>query len=154
MAGLEVGIAIPALLDACVKVVKGVQDIRGKFKTAPLIMLSVAAECSSLHTVLSELEDLQLRLQSISDEERQKRFLGSLRVLSSSCGLVLSALEENLNRILEARWDIEDAETAVKSQTTWQKTKFIFNEGEFKELLNLLRGYESSLSMTLNTLQK
>ncbi|PGG99379.1 hypothetical protein AJ80_09375 [Polytolypa hystricis UAMH7299] len=142
---LSITVSISSLLVACAQVVKVASDIRGKYKTASLTISSIATECVTVTTALSHLQMLAIRRAEFFDSNTINMF----DCVITGCKLTLSVLDEYIMEISAGGTDTY----GPGRMTTKSKAKVIWNEAEMRELLQQLRGHESSLNLLLTVMQ-
>jgi hypothetical protein len=140
--------SVVSLLFGCAKVIKYVYDVRGKFKRAPLALVSIASECSTIHVILTQLEQIEAELGQI---DHRKQFLQSLSVVTSSCSLTLGCVEDILEEVLGETPD-EGTDVLSQAEGTTVRAKFLMQEEELKELLGQLREYRNGMGIMLTTI--
>ncbi|PGH13662.1 hypothetical protein AJ79_03510 [Helicocarpus griseus UAMH5409] len=136
---LSITASISGLLVACAQVVKIASDVRGKYKTASLTISSIATECVTVTTALSHLQVLVIRRADSFDSNTANMF----ECVITGCKLTLSVLDEYIMEL-----SLDHGELTSKN-----KAKVVWNESEMKELLQQLRGHESSLNLLLTVMQ-
>jgi hypothetical protein len=138
-------LAITPLLLGCKKVIKIIQDVRTKCKTAPLTMISIATECSTVSTALSQL-------QFLSQGEGREHIMHSIEASILGCTLTLSVLEEY---IMGLQSSIEDSILKATNQAGMMaKAMVVWKEDEMKELLQQLQSHQINLKILLTVLQR
>ncbi|KAK2756183.1 hypothetical protein FQN54_005591 [Arachnomyces sp. PD_36] len=142
---LSITTSVASLLVACSQVVRIATDIRGKYKTASLTISSIATECGTVTTALSHLQVLAITRPEPFDSNTTNMF----ECVMTGCKLTLSVLEEYVTELSEGATDMS---TPVP-MTVKSKAKVVWNEPEMKELLQQLRGHQSSLTLLLTVLQ-
>ncbi|MCJ1393744.1 hypothetical protein MMC18_006620 [Xylographa bjoerkii] len=139
-------VAIASLVMKCASIVKAAQDVRGRYKAATLTISSMATECVTVSTALSHLQNLAINDNGSVDVD----VVNTLETVVIGCTLTISVLDEY---ILELTTDKSVLKSADSSSKWTTKVKVLWNEAEMRELLQQLRGYQSSITLLLTVLQ-
>lgn len=128
------------------KVVKLLHELHGTIEDAPLLLTSIINECTLIYTSLGVLHDLQVRSVE-SDAYDADPVVSTFDIAFTSCALILSVLERDVQSCLRANKDPLD-EGAVK------RAKVVLKKDHLQELIGQLRGQSQGLTLLLNTLQR
>src|ERR1700712_4628746 len=85
---------ITPLLSTCTKIVKILHDVGKKFKRAPLMMTSIASECSLIHVALAQLRNFDWSAMSTYGDVRGEQLTRTTEAIILGCTLTLSVIEE------------------------------------------------------------
>jgi hypothetical protein len=140
--------AIVPVLIGCTKIIDTLHNVRTRFKRAPLALSAIGQQCSAVHTVLSQLQQIELSLKDMDPADYRKQTLQSLRVQTSSCRLTLFTIEDILEELIGESLDGMDVLSEAENSTSL-KAKFLIQEAEIKELVEQLKGYQSSMTSIL-----
>lgn len=153
VAGLVIGIVPLAL--GCTKIIRMVQDVRTKYKRAPLVMTSIATECSTMSVALSQLNYVDFRgmLTSTAREPNSlNQVLQSIDAVIIGCSLTLSVIEDTIVELQDSNDD--SGEGSEQTLGRLSKARIVWHEDEMKELLQQLRGYQLNLTTLLTVIQR
>ena len=139
-------VAITSLVMKCASIVKAAQDVRGRYKAATLAISSIATECVAVSTALSHLQSL-----TINDGSVDADVVNTLETVVIGCTLTISVLDEYILELIADNNVLKTADVTTKWTT---KVKFLWNEAEMKELLQQLRGHQSSITLLLTVLRR
>jgi hypothetical protein len=138
---------ISPLLSTCTKIVKILQDVGKKFKRAPLMMTSIATECSLIHVALGQLRDFDWPSMESYDDGRLEVMIRSTEAIVLGCTLTLSVIEEYA---IELQDYVEGAPLSPTEQMgIMTRVRVLWKEDEMRELLLQLRGYQTGLTNLL-----
>lgn len=145
---LSAASSIASVMIGCAKVVKVAHDIRGKYKGASVTIASIATECATVRTGLSQLQKVATKTNDF-DEDTADTF----ETVILGCTLTMSVLNDYVAELTESMGEV-NAEVGIAQPSRMAKMKLLWNESEMKELLHQLRGHQSSITMLLTTLQR
>jgi len=151
VAGLALAIAPLAI--SCTKCIRIIQDVRTKYKRAPLTMASIASECSTVSVALSQLHYIEFPLSGARDGNGTiNPVVQSLDAVMMGCTVALSLIEDHLTDFRVVTEEASDDGQALLGKMA--KVKFVWNEDEVKELLQQLRGYQLNLTTLLSVMSR
>ncbi len=141
---LSIVASASALVFASVKVVKGLSDIRERYKAAAAMIASISSECMILHIALSQIQKLALIGSFFDRLSSQLDLEDSLELALLSCTQTFSALEEEI-RELSPKGEQRDDH--------FLRLKYLWNEETMREILMQLRSQQNALSVLLTAIQ-
>ena len=148
----SVFVSATGLLGACAGIAKTLNDCRGKYSRADSTVISIAAECTIVSATLSRIgqiakEDpagLASRLKtnnSLEDNQLDANLQGALEC----CDLTLTALGDTLQKCSVKR---------PGDLLTWKgKVKYLWNEQELQDRLQMLRHLSQAMAGLLAAIQ-
>ncbi|KAH0534119.1 hypothetical protein FGG08_007277 [Glutinoglossum americanum] len=136
--------SITSLVVGCAKIVQIAQGAYGIHKAASLTISSISTECVAVSASLSYLQSLVVGNSGSLDPHIANAF----ETVIVGCTLTLSVLNEY---IMELAANKEVLDMAPASRMA--KAKLMWNESEMKELLQQLRGHQSSITLLLTVLR-
>ncbi|KAM7186690.1 hypothetical protein V8F33_011677 [Rhypophila sp. PSN 637] len=128
----------------CLSVVKKLNDIREKYKDAPVVVVSI---CSESNVILASLTQMQMPLlQKKTLADLPPELPAVLDQAATGCMVVFSCLELEMQRM--------DSGTSQSARLPWKaRFRFIWNETKLNELLGALRGQQAAVNLFLQLLQ-
>lgn len=142
----DLALVIPSLLAGFVNVMRGIDRLRKEVASAPLMMVSVAKQCSTISSAIARLQSLNLQ-DAAAFEAQHHRIVHILETIMIGCKGTLSLIEEYTMH----PWASEEESpngNAKQSKLT-ATTESVWEGEEMSELLSQLKGYKKSLSMLL-----
>ena len=143
----DLALAIPSLLAGCENVTRGIDRLRRQVASAPLVMVSIAEQCSTIRSAIARLQSLNLQDAAAfrAQHRRLIHLLGSIMIGSKG---TLSLIEEY---IMDPCVSEEQSRNGDSEQSQVTATRVSFSEAEeMRELLSQLNGYQNSLSELLD----
>lgn len=138
---------ITPLLTTCTKIVKILHDVGKRFKRAPLMMTSIATECSLIHVALAQLGNFDWSAVSTSVDGRLEQMTRSTEAVILGCTLTLSVIEEYA---IELQEYVDGSPVSPTEQMgIMARVRVLWKEDELRELLLQLRGYQTGLTNLL-----
>jgi len=138
---------ITPLVQTCTKIMRTLQDVAKKFKRAPLMMTSIASECSLIHVALTQLRDFDWANISAQGDNRLEQMTRATETVILGCTLTLSVIEEYA---IELQEYVEGSTLSPTEQMGFMsRVRVFWKEDEMRELLLQLRGYQSGLTELL-----
>ncbi len=137
----------------CLSTTKSLYDLRGKYKDAPLIIVSICSETSVISASLAQIQSLLLQRQHTADPVRPQPELPALLldVLDQAligCKVVLSCLD------LEMRPILEGEPGSSPPAAGWRaRARLVWNENKLSELLGALRGQQTAIGLVIQLFQ-
>lgn len=148
-----IALAIPPLLAQCGKLVKRCYDAQLRLRNAPHSLASIITECNAISFNLSEVQFLGVQELGYLSSEHKLNFQAQLNRLAFGCIGVLCKVE----KCLESFYHSIDNEGIIigplRRFRRKDQMRFAWNEDEIGELLERLRGYEISLTLSLSLLK-
>ena len=139
----SLALAIPPVLGGFLKIVKGIDDIRAKYKAIPSSMDAIAALCGTVHIAMAHLKSQQFREAILSVPEMTETTMEHVEVILLGCKGVLCQMEAYTVQFAVAA---EQAPVGQKSGLDFlQLTRLVWKEPEIKELLLQLRDYKDGI---------
>lgn len=135
-----------AVIGCTTKVIKQLHDLHTTLKEAPLLLSSIISECTTVHTSLCVIQDIQIKNAAIHNA-RADQISDTIDLALSSCTLIISVLEKDVQCCLVANKTPQD-DGAVK------RARLILEKDHLQELLYQLRGQQQALTLLLSTLQR
>lgn len=143
---LEVaGAAFPIapLLSQCTKIVNILQDVSKRLRRTPVLLTSIATECSLIHVSLAQLRNLDWSSVASFAEQRQEQMTRATEAITLGCTLALSVIEEysiELQEFVDELTPEAPNRLDVKAQV-----QSLWKEDVMRELLLQLRAYQDGL---------
>jgi hypothetical protein len=141
---LSIAASASTLVFACVKVVKGLCDLRERYKIAGTMVASISSECMVLHIALSKIQKLALIPSFFDRLESQPGLTDSFKLVLLSCTQTLSTLEEELRGL---------SPNEERTDDHFLRLKYLWNEETMREILLLLRNQQNTISNLLQAIQ-
>jgi hypothetical protein len=139
--------SIAPLITTCTKIVKILRDVGKKFKRAPLMMTSIATECSLIHVALDQLRTFDWTSLAAQGDGRLELMTRSSETIILGCTLTLSVIEEYATELQEY---VEGSKLSPTEQMgIMARVRVLWKEDEMRELLLQLRGYQTGLTNLL-----
>ena len=138
-------IALPPLIAGFWKVSQKVNNLRRRFEGVPSWLASIEVQCSALQNALSYLESSHFQ-NTLRENTQRSHIEHVLELLLSQCKETLTLTERRVEECCTAK---DQMDVLAKATVTW-------NEGEIKELIAQLRGYQydiGTLLMVCNRLE-
>lgn len=125
-----------------------------RYQNAAMTMASIARECSVVSVALVQLRVIFTGADYLlyKSQEGDEDIMRSIDAVTLGCSMTLSLIKQHLADAVKK----DGVETLESSNgvSRKEKAKFVWNEEEVKDLLLQLRGYQSSLSLLLNVLNR
>jgi hypothetical protein len=139
---------ITPLLSTCTKIVRILHDVGKKFKRAPLMMTSIASECSLIHVALAQLRNFDWSsMSSYGDPSRTEQMTRATEAIILGCSLTLSVIEDYA---IELQDYVDSSHLSPTEQMgIMARVRVLWKEDEMRELLLQLRGYQTGLTNLL-----
>ena len=137
-------LVIPSLLAGCENVTRSIDRFRRQVASAPLVMVSIAEQCSTICSAIARLQSINLQ-DAAAFKAQHRRLIHILESIMSGCKGTLSLIEEYITDpcASEGKSLSGDSEQSTLTAT--------FSEAEeTRELLSQLSGYQNSLSELLD----
>jgi hypothetical protein len=135
---------ITPLLTTCTKIVTILHNVGKKFKRAPLMMTSIATECSLIHVALAQLRSFDWSSVSAYADGRQEQMTRVTESIILGCTLTLSVIEEYA---IELQDYVDGSPLSPTEQMgIMARVRVLWKEEEMRELLLQLRGYQTGLT--------
>ncbi|KIW00195.1 uncharacterized protein PV09_08235 [Verruconis gallopava] len=135
---------IAPLLTTCSHIVTILHNVGKKFKRAPLMMTSIATECSLIHVALAQLRTFDWSAVIANAEGRQEQLTRATEAIILGCTLTLSVIEEYAVELQEY---VDGAPLSPTEQMgIMARVRVLWKEDEMRELLLQLRGYQTGLT--------
>jgi hypothetical protein len=139
--------SIAPLITTCTKIVKILRDVGKKFKRAPLMMTSIATECSLIHVALDQLRTFDWSSLAAQGDGRLEHMTRLTETIILGCTLTLSVIEEYASELQEY---VEGSKLSPTEQMgIMARVRVLWKEDEMRELLLQLRGYQTGLTNLL-----
>lgn len=133
-----------ALGFASVKTVKGLYDLRKRYKTAGTMITSISSECTVLHIALTQIQKLALTDSFYDRLASQPDLKDSFELALLSCTQTFSALEEEI---------CELSPKPEQKDNQFQRLRYLWNEETMREILQQLRGQQNAINLLLTAIQ-
>ncbi|KAK4212322.1 hypothetical protein QBC37DRAFT_466036 [Rhypophila decipiens] len=118
----------------CLSVAKKLNDLREKYKDAPVVVVSICSESNVILACLSQMQMLLLQKKTLADLPPELPAVLDQAV--TGCTMVFSCLELEMQRM--------DSGTSESARLPWKaRFRFIWNETKLNELLGALRGQQA-----------
>lgn len=135
---------ITPLLSQCEKIVRILHNVGRKFKRAPLMMTSIATECSLILVALAQLRTFDWTSVAAHSDGQQEQMTRATESIILGCTLTLSVIEEYA---IELQDYVEGPNLSPTEQMgIMARVRVLWKEDEMRELLLQLRGYQSGLT--------
>jgi hypothetical protein len=143
---------ITPLLATCTKIVTILHNVGKKFKRAPLMMTSIATECSLIHVALAQLRSFDWAAVSTHADGRQEQLTRATESIILGCTLTLSVIEEYA---IELQDYVDGTPISPTEQMgIMARVRVLWKEDEMRELLLQLRGYQTGLTSLIRAAQE
>ena len=143
----DLALAISSLSAGFGRVTRGIDRFRREVAGTPLIMDSIAEQCSSICSAIARLQSLDPQ-NATAFEAQHHRIIYCLESIMIGCKGTLSLVEE----YVMDPWASE--EESLNGYTEHSKltatTEDVWEGEEMRELLSQLNGYQKSLSKLLD----
>src|ERR1700760_1365689 len=93
--------SIAPLIQTCQKIVDILRNVGQKFKRAPLMMTSIAAECTLIIDALEHLGNFEWSSLDSQEDGRLEQMTRSAETIILGCTLSLSVIEEYASELQE-----------------------------------------------------
>ena len=124
-----------------------------KFQNAPNSLAYIITECNSVMHNLSEVQDLDAEQLAYLPDHRRDLFRRQINRLTLGCINILSRIEQDLEAFKEYGENDGVIVGPLRRFGKKDRMRFVWNEDEITELLERLRGYETSLTLSLSLLK-
>jgi hypothetical protein len=143
---------IAPLLSQCTKIVTILHNVGKKFKRAPLMMTSIATECSLIHVALAQLRNFDWGTVSGYEDGRQEQMTRATETIILGCTLTLSVIEEYA---IELQDYVDGSPLSPTEQMgIMARVRVLWKEDEMRELLLQMRGYQTGLTSLIRAAQE
>lgn len=142
---------IPPLLAGFEKVTRGIDRFRLEVASAPLVIVSIAEQCSTICSAIARLQSLNLQ-DATAFKAQHRRLIHILESIMIGCKGTLSLIEEYIRDPWASE---EESLNRYSKQSKLTATTVSIGEAEeMKELLSQLNGYQNSLSQLLDASER
>jgi hypothetical protein len=139
--------SIAPLVSTCQKIVDILRHVGQKFKRAPLMMTSIAAECTLIIDALEHLRNFEWSTLESQEDGRLEQMTRCAETIILGCTLGLSVIEEYASELQEY---VEGSKLSPTEQMgIMARVRVLWKEDEMRELLLQLRGYQTALTNLL-----
>ena len=130
-------LVIPSLLASFEKVTRGIDRLRQKLASAPLMMVSIAEQCNTICSAIARLQSLNLQ-DAAAFKTQHRQLIHILESIMIGCNGTLSLIEEYImdpwaSEEESLNGDSEQSKLTATTVSVWEAE-------EMKELLSLLYG--------------
>ena len=144
-------LVIPSLLASFEKVTRGIDRLRRKVASAPLMMVSIAEQCNTICSAIARLQSLNLQ-DAAAFKTQHRQLIHILESIMIGCNGTLSLIEEYImdpwaSEEESLNGDSEQSKLTATTVSVWEAE-------EMKELLSQLNGYQNSLSKLLDASER
>ena len=141
---LSVTASVSSLVVISAQIIKAINGFHEAYKDAPLIISSIATECTIIQASLAALQNLLL------DNSDAGNLPGStVQALDTSlvgCALTLSVVDKEVKKYIQKNGESSGRAIA-------RKALFTFEKSHLDELLQQIRGHQVALTLLLTTMQ-
>lgn len=122
-------------------------DLRAKYKDAPMYIVSMCSETTVIGASLSKVQSLFLRQSDLpSLLESRPELVAALDAALTGCMVLFSYLDNEMQHIM--------ASSSQGVSLAWRaKARMVWNRDKLRELLEALRGLQTSLNLLIQLLQ-
>ena len=143
----DLALALRSLLVGCETVTRGIDRLRRQVASAPLVMVSIAEQCSTICSAIARLQSLNLQ-DAAAFKAQRRRLIHILESIMIGSKGTLSLIEECM---MDPCASEEQSLDGDSEQSQLTATRVSFSEAEeMRELLSQLNGYQNSLSELLD----
>ncbi len=147
----DLALIVPSLSAGFVKVTRGIDQFRREVANVPLMMVSIAEQCSTICSAIARLQSLHLRDATVFEAQRH-RLIHILESIMIGCKGTLSLIEEYMTDPWASKEVSLDGSSELSKPTATAVP--IWEGEEIRELLSQLRGYQNSLSKLLDVSER
>ncbi|RSL41096.1 hypothetical protein CEP54_015925 [Fusarium duplospermum] len=142
---LSIAASVVALTGTCLKTCKKLSDLAGNYEDVPVFVAMICSESTLISIALSELQMKILRRDDLSQAWASRTdVLMAFEESLTGCMIVFSCLEAETRQLQSHD---------LFSMGVWAKIRFMWNQDRLKELLNALRGQQTSIGFLLKILE-
>ncbi|RTE81530.1 hypothetical protein BHE90_003933 [Fusarium euwallaceae] len=142
---LSIAASVVALTGTCLKTSKKLSDLAGNYEDVPVVIAMICSESTLISIALSELQMKILRRDDLSQAWASRTdVLMAFETALTGCMIVFSCLEAETRQLQSQN---------LFSMGVWAKIKFMWNQDRLKDLLNALRGQQTSIGFLLKILE-
>ncbi|KAF2669340.1 hypothetical protein BT63DRAFT_258973 [Microthyrium microscopicum] len=137
------------LTASCLSTAKALNTLRNQFNDAPMTIVSICSETTVIAASLSQIQSLVLTRDNISSILRQRpEFASALDTALVGCMVLFSCLDEEVRRLSRS------TSPAARAITFGfrDKVRALWNNDRLKELLDALRGQQTSITLLIQLL--
>ncbi|GKU14615.1 unnamed protein product [Fusarium langsethiae] len=139
---LSIATSVVGLTATCLSTCKKLHDLAGEYEDVPTILAMICSESTVISMGLSELQSKILRRDDLAQAWASRTdILNVFEVALTGCMTVFSCLEAEIRNL------------KLKDLGVLAKLKFMWNQDRLKELLEALRGQQTSITFLLNILE-
>ena len=139
---------VAGLLKSCGTAVTTCNGLLDRYKNAPVILISIRAECTTIETALSYVDWLVKRdLDHFSSQLHAHTPLAeTFDVALTGCAFTFSLLDMELKKLCERGKD--------QDGYNWKdRMRFMWDEDRVKTILDHMRGLQGAANLVLTALQ-
>jgi hypothetical protein len=140
--------AVATLSFTCAKVTKCFHALKASFRIAPVTIISMITECTTICTALSQIQSLVLK-DPVALSSRMTPYSSlttSFDDALTGCMLTLSVIEDELGGMVEG-------ERGAGTIGFRAKVNFVWNEDTMVALLQQIRGQQVAMGLLIAVLQ-
>ncbi|EXL55717.1 hypothetical protein FOCG_06267 [Fusarium oxysporum f. sp. radicis-lycopersici 26381] len=139
---LSIATSVVGLTATCLSTCKKLHDLAGEYEDVPTIIAMICSESTVISMGLSELQSKILHRDDLAQAWASRTdILNVFETALTGCMTVFSCLEAETRNL------------KLKNPGVLAKLKFIWNQDRLKELLEALRGQQTSITFLLNILE-
>ena len=145
---LSIAASVGGLTTICISIVKKLNELRGKFKSAALIVRSLQSEVKVISISLSQLQSILLDDADAAPSQAllEPEVLSAVDISLTGCAATLSCLDDEIRSLATKLVEQEKLGFIDRVEIVWKDDKL-------KELSQQLRGQHSALGILLHGLQ-
>ncbi|KAJ4178871.1 hypothetical protein NW755_012893 [Fusarium falciforme] len=142
---LSIATSVVGLTATCLTTCKKLSDLAGNYEDVPVVIAMICSESTLISIALSELQMKILRRDDLSQAWASRTdVLMAFETALTGCMVVFSCLEAETRQLQSQN---------SSSMGVWAKIRFMWNQDRLKELLNALRGQQTSIGFLLKILE-
>lgn len=135
------------LIATCLSTTKKLYDLQGKFKDAPVTIVSICSESTVIGVSLSQIQDLLIQRQDLAEAWKTRTDIAmALDTALTGCIVLYTCLEREIQNMKMSR--------SISGKLSWKITlRMIWNDSKLHELLAALRGQQTAINLLIQLLQ-
>ncbi|KAF5566537.1 GTPase-activating of the rho rac family (LRG1) [Fusarium phyllophilum] len=146
---LSIATSVVGLTATCLSTCKKLHDLAGEYEDVPTTIAMICSESTVISMGLSELQSKILHRDDLAQAWASRTdILNVFEVALTGCMTVFSCLEAETRNL-----KLRNPGVLAKLPGVLAKLKFIWNQDRLKELLEALRGQQTSITFLLNILE-
>ncbi|KAF5627253.1 GTPase-activating of the rho rac family (LRG1) [Fusarium tjaetaba] len=146
---LSIATSVVGLTATCLSTCKKLHDLAGEYEDVPTTIAMICSESTVISMGLSELQSKILHRDDLAQAWASRTdILNVFEIALTGCMTVFSCLEAETRNL-----KLKNPGVLAKLPGVFAKLKFIWNQDRLKELLEALRGQQTSITFLLSILE-